>query len=154
MGSIIPCITQPGRWSLLTCFFGGIQIIYQTSWDPDWMFLGPIETPHLKYILRFLFILEVTSGKRSHSDRWNIPIFNTNYIFNPGPPFSSNRYVFLDPGLYFGYFGGGKFFISYLTSVSVWLDVQERPSQKSYNSPKSLHPLKSWRWMVPRKGDL
>ena len=24
---------------------------------------------------------------------WNITIFNRKYIFNPGPPFSSNRYV-------------------------------------------------------------
>ena len=36
----------------------------------------------------------IPSGKRSHSDGWNIPMFNRNYIFNPGP-FSRDCYVSL-----------------------------------------------------------
>ena len=36
----------------------------------------------------------IPSGKQSHSDGWNIPMFNRNYIFNPGP-FSCDCYVSL-----------------------------------------------------------
>ncbi len=53
--------------------------------------LGPSKKQRILYA--------IPAGKRSHSNRISPFLIGNIYIFNPGPPFSSNRELLVDPGV-------------------------------------------------------